>query len=246
MSSVQFTGIDNIIEAFENNKVPYFAVFASAGKSLLFKNPRSEEEIYEDIYEASDLLRKFLFTLNKGSNAVYTLKLYENIPAGGIKDKTPADYSINFRLNLEGMYLTSDKAVQYEQKQSQQAEILAELKALRMKVETMEGTDEEEEEKNPIIGALTSNPEVMNALVMAAVGAITGIISKFAPQQQQPIKMQPAINGITDEPTEQQKIDKAIEVLSQSTPNLGDSLLILAKMSIDNPQQYKWLLGMLK
>jgi hypothetical protein len=243
MSSVQFTGIENIIEAFEANDIPYFGVFA--GKSLIFKNPTRGEEAIQDTFEASELLRSFLYKLNKGSNAVYTLKLYENLPAGGITDKTPANFSINFRLNLEGMYLTNDKAVQYEQKQSQQAEILAELKALRMKVETMEGTDEEEEEKNPIIGALTSNPEVMNALVMAAVGAITGIISKFAPQQQ-PIKMQPAINGVNDEPTEQQKIDKAIEVLSQSTPNLGDSLLILAKMSIDNPQQYKWLLGMLK
>jgi hypothetical protein len=243
MSSVQFTGIENIIEAFEANDIPYFGVFA--GKSLIFKNPTRGEEAIQDTFEASELLRSFLYKLNKGSNAVYTLKLYENLPAGGITDKTPANFSINFRLNLEGMYLTNDKAVQYEQKQSQQAEILAELKALRMKVETMEGTDEEEEEKNPIIGALTSNPEVMNALVMAAVGAITGIISKFAPQQQ-PIKMQPAINGVNDEPTEQQKINKAIEVLSQSTPNLGDSLLILAKMSIDNPQQYKWLLGMLK
>jgi hypothetical protein len=243
MSSVQFTGIDNIIEAFEANDIPYFGVFA--GKSLIFKNPTRGEEAIQDTFEASELLRSFLYKLNKGSNAVYTLKLYENLPSGGITDKTPANFSINFRLNLEGMYLTNDKAVQYEQKQSQQAEILAELKALRMKVETMEGTDEEEEEKNPIIGALTSNPELMNALVMAAVGAITGIISKFAPQQQQ-IKMQPAINGISEEPTEQQKIDKAIEVLSQSTPNLGDNLLILAKMSIDNPQQYKWLLGMLK
>ncbi len=242
MSSVQFTGIDNIIEAFEANDIPYFGVFA--GKSLIFKNPTRGEEAIEDTFEASELLRSFLYKLNKGSNAVYTLKLYENIPAGGITDKTPANFSINFRLNLEGMYMTPDKAVQYEQKQNQQSEILAELKALRMKVETMEGTDEEEEEKNPIIGALTNNPEVMNALVMAAVGAITGIISKFAPQQ--PINMKPAINGILEEPTEQQKIDKAIEVLSQSTPNLGDSLLILAKMSIDNPQQYKWLLGMLK
>jgi hypothetical protein len=242
MSSVQFTGIDNIIEAFEANDIPYFGVFA--GKSLIFKNPTRGEEAIEDTFEAAELLRSFLFKLNKGSNAVYTLKLYENIPAGGITDKTPANFSINFRLNLEGMYMTADKAVQYEQKQNQQSEILAELKALRIKVETMEGT-EEEEEKNPIIGALTSNPEVMNALVMAAVGAITGIISKFAPQQQT-IKMQPAINGINEEPTEQQKINKAIEVLTQSTPNLGDNLLILAKMSIDNPQQYKWLLGMLK
>jgi hypothetical protein len=244
MSSVQFTGIDNIIEAFEANDIPYFGVFA--GKSLIFKNPTRGEEAIEDTFESAELLRSFLYKLNKGSNAVYTLKLYENLPAGGITDKTPANFSINFRLNLEGMYLTNDKAVQYEQKQSQQSEILAELKALRIKVETMEGMDDDkEEETNPIIGALTKNPEVMNALVMAAVGAITGLISKFAPQQET-IKMQPAINGINDEPTEQQKIDKAIEVLSQSTPNLGDSLLILAKMSIDNPQQYKWLLGLLK
>lgn len=243
MSSVQFTGIDNIIEAFEANDIPYFGVFA--GKSLIFKNPTRGEEAIQDTFESAELLRSFLYKLNKGSNAVYTLKLYENLSAGGITDKTPANFSINFRLNLEGMYLTNDKAVQYEQKQSQQSEILAELKALRMKVETMEGTDEEEE-TNPIIGALTSNPELMSSLVLAAVGAITGIINKFAPQQQQPIKMQPAINGITDEPTEQKKIEKAIEVLSKSTPNLGDSLLILAKMSIDNEQQYKWLLGMLK
>lgn len=243
MSSVQFTGIDNIIEAFEANDIPYFGVFA--GKSLIFKNPTRGEEAIEDTFEASELLRSFLYKLNKGSNAVYTLKLYETIPAGGITEKTPANFSINFRLNLEGMYMTPDKAAQYEQKQNQQSEILAELKALRMKVETIEGTDdEEEEENNPIIGALTKNPEVMNALVMAAVSAITGMLGKFT--QQQPITMKPAINGILEEPTEQQKIDKAIEVLSQSTPNLGDSLLILAKMSIDNPQQYKWLLGMLK
>jgi hypothetical protein len=243
MSSVQFTGIENIIEAFEANDIPYFGVFA--GKSLIFKNPTRGEEAIQDTFEASELLRSFLYKLNKGSNAVYTLKLYENLPAGGITDKTPANFSINFRLNLEGMYLTNDKAVQYEQKQSQQSEILAELKALRMKVETMEGTDDyEEEETNPIIGALTKNPELMNTIVVAAVSAITGMLGQFAVQK--PIIMKPAINGVTDEPTEEQKIDKAIEVLSQSTPNLGDSLLILAKMSIDNPQQYKWLLGMLK
>jgi hypothetical protein len=244
MSSVQFTGVENIIEAFEANDIPYFAVFA--GKSLIFKNPTRGEEAIQDTFEASELLRSWLYKLNKGSNAVYTLKLYENIPAGGITDKTPANFSINFRLNLEGMYMTADKAVQYEQKQNQQSEILAELKALRMKVETMEGTDDddEEEEINPIIGALTKNPELMNTIVMAAVSAITGMLGQFAVQK--PIIMKPAINGVTDEPTEQQKIDKAIEVLSQSTPNLGDSLLILAKMSIDNPQQYKWLLGMLK
>lgn len=245
MSSVQFTGIDNIIEAFEANDIPYFGVFA--GKSLIFKNPTRGEEAIQDTFEAAELLKSFLYKLNKGSNAVYTLKLYENLPAGGINDKTPANFSINFRLNLEGMYLTNDKTVQYEQRQNQQSEILAELKALRMKVEEIE-EEEEEDEAPSLIGALTSNPQLMNNMVNAAMGIIAGVLNKFTPNQNQPMQqnINPAIAGVETEPSEQDKINKAIEVLSKADSNLGNHLLILAKMSIDNPSQFNWLINMLK
>jgi hypothetical protein len=235
-----FNSIDNFVNAYIDNGSPYYVL--AVGNDIKLRNPRNGEVF--SIEEGSQLLEKMLERysgLPDSHKNIFKLYIFEDLPKTRLNfltAKKEADTVISLQLPIGENYQSKNYS-------GGNNEILAELKALRMKVETMEGTDEEEE-TNPIIGALTSNPELMSSLVLAAVGAITGLINKFAPQQQQPIKMQPAINGITDEPTEQQKIDKAIEVLSQSTPNLGDSLLILAKMSIDNPQQYKWLLGMLK
>ena len=235
-----FNSIENFVNAYIDNGSPYYVL--AIGNDIKGRNPKNNEVFSLD--EASQHINDMLVRYSALPDAhkhVFKLYIFEDQPKtrlNYITAKKEADITISMQLPVGDNY-------QIKSYSNGNSEILAELKALRMKVETLEGSDEEEEPTNPIIGALTANPEVMNALVMAAVGAITGIISKFAPQQQ-PIKMQPAINGISEEPTEQQKIDKAIEVLSQSTPNLGDSLLILAKMSIDNPQQYKWLLGMLK
>jgi hypothetical protein len=233
-----FNSIENFVNAYIDNGSPYYVL--AVGNDIKSRNPRNGE-VYS-IEEGAQLLEKMLEKysgLPDSHRNTFKLYIFEDLPKTRLNfltAKKEADIVISLQLQIGENYQSKNYS-------GGNSEILAELKALRMKVETME--EPNEEETNPIIGALTSNPEVMNALVMAAVGAITGLISKFAPQQQT-IKMQPAINGINDEPTEQQKIDKAIEVLSQSTPNLGDSLLILAKMSIDNPQQYKWLLGMLK
>jgi hypothetical protein len=235
-----FNSIENFVNAYIDNGSPYYVL--AVGNDIKGRNPKNNEvfSLEEASQHINDMLVRYS-ALPDAHKHVFKLYIFEDQPKtrlNYITAKKEADITISMQLPVGDNY-------QIKSYSNGNSEILAELKALRMKVETLEGSDEEEEPTNPIIGALTANPEVMNALVIAAVGAITGIISKFAPQQQT-IKMQPAINGVNDEPTEQQKIDKAIEVLSQSTPNLGDSLLILAKMSIDNPQQYKWLLGMLK
>ena len=84
-------------------------------------------------------------------------------------------------------------------------------------------------------------------IVTAAVSAISSILTSFTPKLQ-PMQqnINPAIAGVITEPTETEKINKAIEVLSKSDKELGNHLLILAKMSIDNPTQFHWLLNMLK
>ena len=151
-----------------------------------------------------------------------------------------ADITISFQYPKTAEY--------YQQKQNYvspaNAEILAELKALRMKVEEIE--EEEEEEAPSLIGALTSNPALMNTMVNAAVSAISALfVTKNNQNQPMQQNINTAIAGI-EEPLEQDKIDKAIEILSQSDKNLGNHLLILAKMSIDNPSQFHWLLNMLK
>jgi hypothetical protein len=233
-----FNSIENFVNAYIDNGSPYYVL--AVGNDIKLRNPRNGE-VYS-IEEGGQLLEKMLERysgLPDSHKNIFKLYIFEDLPKTRLNfltAKKEADTVISLQLPIGENYQSKNYS-------GGNSEILAELKALRMKVETMEEPDEEE--TNPIIGALTSNPELMNTLILTAVSAITGIISKFS----QPTinKMNPAINGInTDEPTEQQKIDKAIEVLSQSTPNLGDSLLILAKMSIDNPQQYKFLLGMLK
>jgi hypothetical protein len=238
--SVQYTGIPNVIRAIENIDIPYFAVFA--GKGLVYKNPAFGVDGFDDIADAVNSLQGFLENLNQGSNMVYTLKLYETVPAGGINDKTPANYSINFRLNLEGMDRLP-QTVNAENRNNVNSEILSELKALRMRVDQME-SEEPEEKPAGILGALLNNEAAMNTLVSSVAGIAAHFMNKLAIKPINNTTM--PINGIDQEPTEQQKINKAIEVLSKNDPNLGDHLLILAKMSIDNPSQFIWLLGMLK
>lgn len=239
-SAVQYTGINNVLRAIENIDIPYFAVFS--GKALIFKNPAFGDNGIDETGEAVNILQSFLEGLNQGSNAIYTLKLYEAIPAGGITDKTPANYSINFRLNLEGMDRLP-QSVSAENRNNTNSEILSELRALRMRVDEME-KEEPEEKPAGILGALLNNEAVLNMLVASVAGIGAHFLEKLNIKPINNVAM--PINGIDQEPTEHQKITKAIEVLSQSDPNLGDHLLILAKMSLDNPSQFNWLLGMLK
>jgi hypothetical protein len=42
------------------------------------------------------------------------------------------------------------------------------------------------------------------------------------------------------------KIDEAIETLKQFSPNLGDDLILLAQLALNDPQQFKFLLKMLR
>ena len=56
------------------------------------------------------------------------------------------------------------------------------------------------------------------------------------------------VAGVLDgvESDQDQKIDEAIETLKQYTPNLGDDLILLAQIALNDPQQFKFLLKMLR
>jgi hypothetical protein len=243
MAAIQYTGIKNVIKAIENIDIPYFAVFS--GKALVYKNPAFGESGFDNTADAANSLQEFLESLNQGSNAIYTLKLYETIPAGGINDKTPANYSINFRLNLEGMDKMS-QTISAENRNNTNSEILSELKALRMRVDEMQ-SEEPEDKPGGILGALLNNEAVLNMLVASVAGLGAHFLEKLKINPiNKPVTTMAGIDEQIIEPTENEKIKKAIEVLSASDKNLGNHLLILAKMSIDNPAQFHMLLGMLK
>jgi hypothetical protein len=238
-----FNNIENFVNAFVSNGSPYFVL--AIGSNIKFRNPKNSEVFELD--EAAQILKQFLENYQEHENnhkEVFCLYIFDEKPKTKVifaTAKKEADIVITFQFPKSAEY--------YQHKQNYvspaNAEILAELKALRMKVEEIE--EEEEEESPSLIGALTSNPALMNTMVNAAVSAISALfVSKTNQNKPMQQNINPAIAGVETEPSEQDKINKAIEVLSKADSNLGNHLLILAKMSIDNPSQFHWLLNMLK
>ena len=238
-----FNNIDNFVNAFISNGSPYFVL--AIGKDVKARNPKSDIT-FDSVEEAGQFIEAHIKGYedheDKHKN-IFKLYIFDEKPKAKPAIDTAiklADITISFQYPKTAEY--------YQQKQNYvspaNAEILAELKALRMKVEEIE--EEEEEEAPSLIGALTSNPALMNTMVNAAVSAISALfVTKNNQNQSMQQNINPAIAGV-EEPSELEKINKAIEILSQSDKNLGNHLLILAKMSIDNPSQFHWLLNMLK
>jgi len=109
-------------------------------------------------------------------------------------------------------------------------------KIASVEAELQDNDDEDDDDGNPIIGALKSNPELMNTIVTGAMAALGNIFKK-------PTTIT-ALGSI--EVNHDEKISKSIEILKANDEKLSDHLEILANMSIENPGQFKWLISMLK
>jgi len=121
-------------------------------------------------------------------------------------------------------------------------EILSKLKALEEKISYMESDEEEEEEEKPdFIAGLMNNPQIQS-LIMGFIG---NLFNNNNTKLQAMAGIPETESKLTTEATEEEKIATAIEILSKNTTNLGDKLLKLAQMSIDNPSQYYMLVRLL-
>src|ERR1700733_730145 len=90
---VQFRGVENVLQVYDNLKVQAWSI--TYGKNI---NMKFVGESWE---EAREALNVFLCQLEaSGTNAVYTLNLYEDLKgkATQIKLSTEPDYAFNFVL----------------------------------------------------------------------------------------------------------------------------------------------------
>lgn len=225
-SAVHFRGIDAILQAFQNKGIPYFAV--SSGKQIIHKNATSE-----DMDEAAAELENFLRMLNQGSNAVYTLKIYEDIPKAGIKENTPADYSLNFRLNFDTMMPDASQIASYNNRNDQYQNIMAAIAALNARIDEVEEEDDDEEDEQPqtvagFLNGMIQRPEVQQMIM----SGVMNFFNKSTPT---------AMAGFDDD-----KLDQAILILKANDDKLGDDLMKLAQLAQNNPAQFNMLLGMLR
>lgn len=230
--AVHFRGINNIVESFISKGIPFFVV--ADGKNHLHKN-----ESDDDIESAAAELQSFLIKLNQASNAVYTLKIYEVIPKGGIKENTPADYSLNFRLNLESMLPAPDQLGSIQSRNENHNQLMNAIAALNARIDAMESDDDLDDDDlddqpqgiTGAIGSMLAKPEVQTML-------LNGFMNLFSNLSQ---KKPQAMAGVNDD-----QLQTALSILSECDDQLADDLMKLAKIAKSNPAQFQMLLSMLR
>jgi hypothetical protein len=112
----------------------------------------------------------------------------------------------------------------------------SQIAALQMKLDQEDEEDEEDETEEGGLAGFFKNPAMQNILIQQLSGLFmpTTKVTNMA--------------GVLDgaEADQDAKIDEAIEVLKQFDANLGDDLLLLAEMALNDKQQFNFLLKMLR
>lgn len=216
--------IDAVLSYFDNYDEPAYQVFAGHKPEAVF---------CRFTYTGNDkgIAREKLFEALQSviSNPDNTNTYLLQILSSKGKKFEPIN-SITFQLNKPNQYLP----MPYNQGGSQNAELLAKLNIIEQRLAMMEeDKDEDEDQPEQVqgIGAFLNNPQIQNMLMQ-------GLMNMFTKPQGA------AVAGI-NEATEDQKIKVAIETLQQNVPNLGDKLLKLADMSVNESAKFKMLLNLL-
>jgi hypothetical protein len=112
----------------------------------------------------------------------------------------------------------------------------SQIAALQMKLDQEDEEDEEDEPEEGGLAGFMKNPMIQNMLIQQLQGIFM------------PTTKVTNVAGVLDgaEADQDAKIDEAIEVLKQFDANLGDDLLLLAEMALNDKQQFNFLLKMLR
>lgn len=234
--TADFHGIEQVCEAFEHNGIPYWAV-ASSNNQIMAAN----EEI-NDMQGATDLLRDFLTKLSPAANNTYHLKIYKEVPEGGITDKTPASRGAGFRLfelpggsfeYMQNKWIRKNEMLQIANNSNN--ELLTRLAAIEAKLQEPE--EEEEEEEAPkaagimgMINGMIERPEIQSAIF----AWVTKLISP--PAKVTALGSVPSAGSLED----------SLAILKAADPQLESDLALLAKMAQEQPGQFSFLLSMLR
>lgn len=145
-ASVQFSGVINVLDAFDNRGLDYWSIFQ--GKQFLFKGVgQSDLETVLNALKAG------------GSTSVYTLKVYEGInDLSDIKNKTEDSGSFNFRLSMDELY--PDRSMGG----GMFGLLDTRMKSLEEKIDLLKVNDEvesiDEQPEKTAIGEIMGNPAV--------------------------------------------------------------------------------------
>jgi len=238
MATVQFFGIEQVMEAAENLNCPAWGIFIS--RALFTKYEGS------DMSESLQLLSKNLEALGRsGTTGIYTIKFFEADPGKAIKinERTVCDGgSFNFKL-IE----PEEREIKLIANSSQYG-IIAEMKKkiddLEKKLEQAEEYEEPEAQSiGAIVMDLIKNPDQLGQLVNIGRAAL-GLPIQSIPASIGALPSSPAVM-MEQKEKDLERLSDAIDTLEKSDPRLVDHLEKLAKMATDNPDQFRATVSML-
>ena len=232
-SAVHCDNIDAVTTYYTNRQTPSWAIFQ--------KNQFLTKWEGDDMDVGSDVLEKFLEMLSK-SAAIYTLCVYTDVPAGGIKNDTPYDGSFNFKLLEKPMgYLPGDA---YAQVGGGWRELLGQL---REKDNTIRGLEIQNQrlllqvedlqtEEPDQVERILNHPIVQELLPIAkdAIGSL------FAP------KTEARINGPSTEMQATHGGDNTLTELRLLIPDIDKLLFNFLALSKSKPSTFKYFTGVLR
>ena len=223
---VQFKGEDKVLQAYINRGIPSFAIFL--GSQLILPYP------CDNIETGRAALSDFLQAISEGTNAVYTLKVYEDLDEKGkIKDKTPSDGSFNFQLWGQNMSV-------YDGQQARingMNEMVSRLSAIEKKLG-------DGPEKEPTIYDHVLDFCETDVGKIVAPQLIGGVLRMLGMANNQPVFNPPNLGAIRGIP-ESDQLTNAIEVLKQYDPKLPEHLFKLAQLAKADPGQFAMLIMMI-
>lgn len=234
-ASVQFYGMTSVMQAAENLNCSCWGIFING--RLFCK--------YEaiDINESLSMLQKNLEVLqSSNANAIYTLKFFEcnNDKPVKINDRSICDAgSFNFKL-IDAEEREQQGLMRIGSYNNEIAELKRELKALKEETEI----EPEPATVGSVLLDLLKNPSEMAIAVnvfraalgypVQNLGAITGIRAGSN-----------AAGETINEEQRLQRLANSMDALEKNDPDLLHHLEKLAKMSNENPDNFKMLLSML-
>jgi hypothetical protein len=226
-NAVQFKGIETVLKAYENRGVEFWSIWQN--KQFMFKGAGDAD------------LREILTMLtNGGTNATYTLRIFEDVKnVNEIKGNTADDGSFNFRLDSVGMdsYYVSPV-------QSPTSIILEKLSGIEKRLEEVE-TGEPENKSLGRLGEILEHPTIA-AILPGLIEKLTGALFDTKQPQQPPqnvIQMPPArIAGIEED---NQVIIECITILKKHDPDIILHLQKLVQLAESNPALFKGLISSL-
>jgi hypothetical protein len=242
-STVAFRGINQVVAAYCKNDMASWAIWN--GKEMMFAHSS------DDIEDGKNVLLAILKELYEGgSEAQFSLKVYEDI---GEKDKirsnTPWDRSFGFTL-----YGGEDYSPYQQGRRGYAAEADEKIKLLQLEIDDLKlalADAEEPEEKPEGINGLISGIMEMPGIKQALAAKLAGFINQVIPFGQpaaiaglpssDPGKPIPSLLN----PDQQGKVQQAINILCTKDAKLGDHLMKIAEISLNNIKQYNGLVAML-